>query len=134
MTDRRLDLAAENTGQRALLVRQWSTKYGWRELARRYDLAVSNQLMVQLRSTLVVEGFKSIQTAIGIRDSLEAKNNDRLKAAIWIASLTGIGAQLAAGDGPTGGGVNADDLRRLATSGDPEDLKRLVRLTTGGGE
>jgi hypothetical protein len=116
------------------LVRQWSTKYGWRELARRYDLAVSNQLMVQLRSTLVVEGFKSIQTAIGIRDSLGAKNNDRLKAAIWIASLTGIGAQLAAGDGPTGGGVNADDLRRLATSGDPEDLKRLVRLTTGGGE
>ncbi len=134
MPERRLDLAGVHTGHTADVVRQWSVRYGWRELARRYDLAVSTGLMVQLRSTLIVEGFRSVQTMIAIRDKETAKDGDRIKAAIWIASLTGIGAQLASEDGVTGGGISANDLRRMATSGNPEDLKRLVELTTGRGE
>lgn len=138
MQDRRLDLAGVHTGHSADVVRQWSVRYGWRDLARRYDLAVSTGLMVQLRSTLIVEGFKSIQRAIEVRDSeIDGKlirAGDVLKAAFWLASLTGIGSQLAADDGVTGGGISAADLRRMATSGNPDDLRKLVELTTGRGE
>ena len=131
LPERSLPLVSSHCGKSYDLVKEWSMKYGWRELARRYDLAVSTGLMVQLRSTLIVEGFKSVQTMIAIRDNQRSRDGDRIKAAIWIASLTGIGAQLAQDDGPTGGGISADDLRRMATSGNPDDLRKLVDLTTG---
>jgi hypothetical protein len=134
MPERKLNEVASHVGKRDDQVREWSVKYGWRDLARRYDLAVSTGMMVQLRSTLIVEGFKSIQTVIGIRDNPRARDGDRLKAAFWVASLTGIGSQLAAEEGPMGGQVSADDLRRMATSGNPDDLRKLVELTTGRGE
>ena len=135
MPDRSFVGVASHVGKRDDQVREWAMKYGWRELARRYDLAVSSMLMVQLRSTLVVEGFRSIQTAIEIRDNVNAdpkvKPGDRLRAAFWLAGLTGIGSQLAGGDDELGRGISADDLRRMATSGNPDDLRRLVDLTTG---
>ena len=131
LPERNLATVATHTGKSHDMVRQWSSIYGWRELARRYDLAVSSMLMVQLRSTLVVEGFRSIKTAVEIRDKETAKDGDRLKAAFWLAGLTGIGSQLAGGDDELSRGISADDLRRMATSGNPDDLRRLVDLTTG---
>lgn len=138
MPDRRFDVVADHTGHAHDVVRMWSSRHGWRELARRYDLAVSSMLMVQLRSTLVVEGFKSIQRAIEIRDSeidgKLIKASDVLKASFWIAGLTGIGGQLAGGADDLSRGISADDLRKMATSGNPDDLRRLVDLTTGRDE
>ena len=106
-------------------------------MAAGYDQSLSASLLGALRSVIVREAFNSVKVAIEIRDDEGVKPGNRLKAATWIASLGGLGPRSAPAvpDVENGvGAVNADGLRKLATSGDPEDLKRLVRLTTGRAE
>lgn len=134
LPDRSWATLAATTGDNENTVRTWASRYRWKEAAARYDASAAAALLGAMRSTLIVEGLRSVKTAIEVRDNPKSRDSDRLKAAFWIAGLSGIGSQLAADDGLTGGGIRADDLRRMATSGKPDDLRRLVELTTGRGE
>jgi len=137
LPDRSWATLATTTGDNENTVRSWAKRYRWKEVAARYDQSLSASLLGTLRSVIIREAFNSVKVAIEIRDDEGVKPGNRLKAATWIASLGGLGPRSAPAVPDVENGVsavNADGLRKLATSGDPEDLKRLVRLTTGRAE
>ena len=135
LPDRNLREAAEIAGFSHDSARQWSSRHKWGEIAARWDATTAAQLLGALRGAIVRHSFRAVQIGVDAMEDTEAKWGDRLKAAAWIASLGGLGPRSAPAvpDVDNGvGAINADDLRKLATSGDPDDLRKLVRLTTGG--
>ena len=135
LPERNLAEAARIGGFSADTVRQWSSRHRWNDIAARWDASQSAALLGALRTAIVRHAFHAVQYGVSVVDDETAKVADRLKEAQWIASLGGLGPRSAPAvpDVDNGvGAINADDLRKLATSGDPEDLRKLVRLTTGG--
>jgi hypothetical protein len=135
MPERNAAELGRQLGHEADTVRHWVSRYRWRDATARYDAAQGASLLSALRSAIVRHSFEAVKIGVSIMGDGAVKPADRLKAAMWIASLGGLGPRSAPAieEGDSGTGlINADDLRRLATSGDPDDLKRLVRLTTGG--
>jgi hypothetical protein len=132
---RSLAECARLTGKNESLVRQWAMRYGWKQLAARYDEAMSASLFMALQQRIVREAFASVEVAVEIRDEPTAKHGDRLKAAAWLASLGGLGPRSApvGAFGSDQGDISGEDLRKLATSGRKEDLDRLLKITTGQG-
>jgi hypothetical protein len=135
LPERSLVKVAELTGKSIGAIKMLSHRYRWAEIAARYDAHQANVLMGALRSSIVRHSCEAVNVGVTMMRDESSKPADRLKAAMWIASLGGLGPRSAPAvpDVENGvGAVNAEDLRKLATSGDPDDLRRLVKLTTGG--
>jgi hypothetical protein len=138
MPERSLADAARLTAANEVVVRQWSSKYGWKQLAARYDESQNAALFGALRGAIVKHSFRAVQFASEVMEGAvpDSKVSDRLKAAAWLASLGGLGPRSApvGAFGSDGADISGEDLRKLATSGKKEDLERLLKITTGRGQ
>ena len=135
------DLAA-TTGDNENTVRSWAMRYRWKEIAGRYDAAQASGLLGALRSAIVRHSFEAVTGRGLMHGRITGQDDDgqaRRPAQGGDVDRQPGRARAALGAsrrdaGERRGAITADDLRRMATSGNPDDLRRLVDLTTGRGE
>lgn len=130
---RSLKESAELAGVSYQVTREYSMRYGWKRTAVQYDERSQKDLLATLKTGIVSMSADAVRYAYKVlRDETQATKY-RMDAAKWLASLGGLGPRSAPAVSDSGDPVVTlpmDELFKLARSGTPEDIAKLLELNT----